>query len=186
MSTPNDVLEYLDSLLADLEADERDAQQRLDEVQQRVQSLRTTRDYVATRQRAPGISRSDLASVANGVVAPIGGAAVQRSTWARKLQGLKQYEALRRIAEENEGHIVNASEARDILIAAGLVHGKPRNAGSHLYNLLKDSEEFEKVSPGNFRLRSKAPLFDQSATNDPYEFHRDALAEQEFRQPRMA
>lgn len=69
---------------------------------------------------------------------------------ARKVRGLTQIEALKRIAQANEG-IVRTIEAKPVFIKAGLSKGSPRNIGSHLYHLLDASPEFEKVGTGVFR-----------------------------------
>jgi len=44
----------------------------------------------------------------------------------------------------------NASAAARLLIQAGLSKSKPRNLTSSLYNLMKSSDEWERVSPGTF------------------------------------
>ncbi len=71
--------------------------------------------------------------------------------WKEKLRGLKHLEALRRIAQGNGG-LVKVTEARNIMISAGLITGKPRNATSHLYNIMDNSPLFEKHAPGTYRL----------------------------------
>ncbi len=68
---------------------------------------------------------------------------------ARKIRGLKQIDALRHIAQLNEG-IVRTIEIKPVFIKAGLTKGSPRNIGSHLYHLLDRSPEFEKIAPGTF------------------------------------
>ncbi|MGH2561635.1 MAG: hypothetical protein ACRDJH_21415, partial [Thermomicrobiales bacterium] len=71
--------------------------------------------------------------------------------WARRLHGLTQYEALVRIAEDNDG-ILRTTDARDIFLRARIARGKPRNINGHIHHMLSRSDEFEKVAPGVFRL----------------------------------
>lgn len=69
----------------------------------------------------------------------------------RELEGLKQYEALKKIATLNGG-VVRVAEAKRLLLAAGLSKARPQNLVSHIHNLLKESDEFEWESRGTFRL----------------------------------
>ena len=82
--------------------------------------------------------------------------------WTQLLSGLTQRAALRRIAEENGG-VLNTAEAGRILVAAGLVTGNPRYAGSHLYNIVKKSPHFAYIAPGTFRLTAPAAPSDPPA-----------------------
>ncbi len=68
----------------------------------------------------------------------------------RKVRGLTQIEALKRIAQHSDG-IVRTIEAKPVFIKATLTKGNPKHVGSHLYHLLDDSPEFEKIAPGTFR-----------------------------------
>lgn len=76
--------------------------------------------------------------------------------WKRMLHGLTHIQALHRIAEENNGN-VRVTEAKRILIAAGLAKGKPKNVPSQIYHLLLTSDQFEKSEPGVFRLVAGTP-----------------------------
>lgn len=63
-----------------------------------------------------------------------------------------QMQALKYIARHSDG-TVHYSEATDILVAAGMTHGKRRNIAAHLYNLMRNHpEEWEWISPGRFKL----------------------------------
>jgi hypothetical protein len=77
--------------------------------------------------------------------------------WAKRLAGLTQKDALRVIAQEYGG-LLKVTEAKRILVTYGLAKGKPRYVRGHLYNLLSESDEYEHVEPGVYRLReSDAP-----------------------------
>jgi hypothetical protein len=73
------------------------------------------------------------------------------SDWVQILGGMPQRAALRRIAQENGG-ILRTTEAGHILVAAGLITGNARYAGSHLYAIVMRSPHFERIAPGTFRL----------------------------------
>lgn len=75
--------------------------------------------------------------------------------WTQLLRSMSQRAALRRIAQENGG-ILRTTDAGRILVAAGLVTGNARYAGSHLYNIVKKSPHFEYIAPGTFRLVAAA------------------------------
>lgn len=76
--------------------------------------------------------------------------------WASRLRGLTQYEALVRIAKDNGG-VLRISDARDILIKAGLSKGSPRNVYGSIYNKLRLSDEFAWISEGTYRLIFASP-----------------------------
>ncbi|MDQ3044592.1 MAG: hypothetical protein M3R06_05495 [Chloroflexota bacterium] len=78
-----------------------------------------------------------------------------------QLKGSTQPEALIKIAQYYDGTLRTA-EAKQILIKARLITGNPKNALSHLYALLRDTDrfkhldgDFEKIDPGVFRLVPK-------------------------------
>jgi hypothetical protein len=63
-----------------------------------------------------------------------------------------QMKALKYIARHSDG-TVHYSEATDILIGAGMTHGKRRNVAAHLYNLMHNHpEDWEWIAPGRFKL----------------------------------
>ena len=68
-----------------------------------------------------------------------------------------QSEALKYIARYSDG-TVSYNDARDLLIAAKMTHGKARNVASHIHKIMADSDEWEKVSPGVFRLVNKRKI----------------------------
>ncbi len=71
-------------------------------------------------------------------------------SWAKKLYGLKQIEALRVIAQENGGTIRTA-DAKRIFLEAGLAKGTPKHVAPHIYHMLQAAEDFERVAPGTFQ-----------------------------------
>ena len=72
-------------------------------------------------------------------------------SWAKKLHGLKQIEALRVIARENGGTIRTA-DAKRIFLEAGLAKGAPRHVAPHIYHMLQGADDFERVAPGTFQM----------------------------------
>lgn len=73
--------------------------------------------------------------------------------WVRKLRGLSQSEAMLRIAEERDG-VLRITEAKEILLGAKMIKGNPKHAYGHLVTLVKNSDLYDKVAPGTWRLRS--------------------------------
>lgn len=71
--------------------------------------------------------------------------------WSRRLRGLTQRQALVRIAQDNGG-VIRTTDVRDIFIRVGLAKGNPRNVNGHVHHILTQSDSFERVSPGTFRL----------------------------------
>lgn len=69
-----------------------------------------------------------------------------------KFQGMTQFQALKKMAQENKGY-VRPTDAIPALRDAGLIKGKQKNAMPHLYNQLEKSDEFERIAPGTFRLK---------------------------------
>lgn len=72
-------------------------------------------------------------------------------SWAKKLHGLKQVEALRVIARENGGTIRTA-DAKRIFLEAGMAKGAPKHVAPHIYHMLQAAEDFERVAPGTFQM----------------------------------
>lgn len=66
------------------------------------------------------------------------------------LKGKTQLEALKMIAQSHAGQL-RATEARRLLIKAGLIR-TPKNAASIIFNVIKKSGLFERMSPGVYRL----------------------------------
>lgn len=64
-----------------------------------------------------------------------------------------QIEAVKIMARQSNG-VVNITQAADTLIRAGRSTGKRRNLVSGLHNILSNSDEWEWVSPGNFKLKN--------------------------------
>lgn len=71
------------------------------------------------------------------------------------LRGLKQVEALTKIAEHYGGQF-QSSVAKKLLIQAGLI-SNPKNAGNILYAVTQRSGKFERVEPGVYRLIGHKP-----------------------------
>lgn len=96
----------------------------------------------------PSVVQHDFAEVARVITS-----VPQRapSGWARRLRGFTHHEALIQIAEDSGG-IVRTKDATDIIINAGLSKGHARNVYRSVLSLLTQSDEFEKVEKGTYRL----------------------------------
>ncbi len=71
------------------------------------------------------------------------------------LRGLKQVEALVKIAEHGGG-IIRSAEAKALLLQAGLI-SNPKNAANILFSVMQRSGKFERVEPGVYRLIGASP-----------------------------
>lgn len=71
-----------------------------------------------------------------------------------KVRPLTNHDILVQMAKANGG-VVRVSEAKTALLASGRITGKPQNAYGHLRHLLDDSEDFEQIAPGTFRLLAR-------------------------------
>ena len=71
-------------------------------------------------------------------------------TVASSFKGMTQRKALVEIARRNGGN-VRVSEAKRLLISAGLIKN-PKKGWGIVYTTLSRSSEFEKIGPGEFRL----------------------------------
>lgn len=140
MTMQNGFKSHILQLIADQRAEKRklegSIQEQLEKVESRISALETTLDIYEESNRFPS-KRSKF---------PVSPEEVRANTRT-------QMEALRFIARHNEGK-VNYAQARDILVEARMTKGKSRNVASHLYNLMAESDEWKKVSPGTFRLKS--------------------------------
>jgi hypothetical protein len=134
-SAVNEVLALLAELRAQEEAIMKEVEDRLVYVRNRIAATETVLEML-TGNSGQDEARS-LPTTTNG--------------WAQKLKGLTQVQALVRMAQENEG-VVRVRDARRIFMATGLAKGKPKYVGPHLYHILKDAEQFERVAPGTFKL----------------------------------
>jgi hypothetical protein len=68
-----------------------------------------------------------------------------------RLKGLNHADAVVAIAKHNGG-IVRTQEAKRIMIKAGIM-SRTKNSTNMAHNAIKRSERFEKVSPGEYRLK---------------------------------
>lgn len=68
-----------------------------------------------------------------------------------------QSEALKYIARHTDGTVCY-NDARDLIIAAKMTHGKAQNVASHIYKIMANSDEWERVAPGVFRLVNKSRI----------------------------
>ena len=68
-----------------------------------------------------------------------------------KLRGLSQPQALLAIAKHNNG-LVKTQEAKRLMIVAGIMR-PTKNSTGVTYNLIKRSEKFVRVGPGEYRLK---------------------------------
>jgi hypothetical protein len=80
-----------------------------------------------------------------------------------KLRNLTQVQALVVIAKHNDG-IVRAQEAKRLLIKAGVMR-QTKNSTNVIHAVIIRSEKFERVRPGEYRLKTDSP--DQGIMTGP-------------------
>jgi hypothetical protein len=71
------------------------------------------------------------------------------------LRGLKQVEALTKIAQHSGGQF-QTTVAKKLLLQAGLI-SNPKNANNILFSVIQRSGKFERVEPGVYRLIGQKP-----------------------------
>lgn len=72
-----------------------------------------------------------------------------------KIRNMTQVQALVTIARHNNG-IVRAQEAKRLLIRAGVMR-QTKNSTNIIHAVIVRSEKFEKVKPGEYRLKAEEP-----------------------------
>jgi hypothetical protein len=73
-------------------------------------------------------------------------------THIAKLRGMTQLDAIITIAKDNGG-IVRAQEAKRLMIKAGIMRNT-KNATNMTHNVFSRSDRFERIGPGEFKLKS--------------------------------
>lgn len=136
-----------------LDARQTELQGELEDVTRKLESVSTTLallDGSTTMPLAHGVA------VARPVTASID---------VTSLRGLKQVEALVKIAQHNGGQIRTA-DAKRLFLQSGLIKN-PKNANNILFSVIQRSGKFERIEPGLYRLVGDKPerpdrLFPQS------------------------
>jgi len=72
------------------------------------------------------------------------------------LRGMKQLDALRKIAQQGGGTL-QTTTAKRLLLQAGLIKN-PKNANNILFSVINRSGLFERVEPGVYRLKVEKPV----------------------------
>lgn len=72
-----------------------------------------------------------------------------------KIRNMTQVQALVTIAKHNNG-IIHAQEAKRLLIKAGVMR-QTKNSTNIIHAVIVRSEKFEKVKPGEYRLKEFSP-----------------------------
>src|ERR1022692_242249 len=75
-----------------------------------------------------------------------------------KIRNMTQVQALVTIAKHNNG-IIYAQEAKRLLIKAGVMR-QTKNSTNIIHAVIVRSEKFEKVKPGEYRLKELSPKTD--------------------------
>ncbi|SRR6266849_561455 len=140
--SPNTVVE-LEQLLKTLESDREELKKRVEEqladYERRIAALLMTLGMVIV--------------TADGTNNEASGPKLTRNDLRTRFEGLSQFEAMVKLAEDSPKRTVRPTDVAPILQGAGLAKGDKANLVSHLYRMLRESQRFEKVAPGSFRLK---------------------------------
>jgi hypothetical protein len=83
------------------------------------------------------------------------------SIFASDLKGLTQLEALTKIAKANNNRL-KLITAKDLLLRAGVTKSR-KNANNIIFNVIKRSELFKRVAPGEYELVQESSSQDDGA-----------------------
>ena len=86
-----------------------------------------------------------------------------------------QREALKEIARQSQG-VVRVREVPSVLKAAGLSNAKPASISSTSYNIMSNSDDWEYVEPGKFRLVNYTPEEIPATTPPPPAEHSQEMS----------
>jgi hypothetical protein len=81
---------------------------------------------------------------------------------ATKLRGMTQLSAVIAIAKSNGG-VVRAQDAKRLMIKAGIMSAT-KNATNMTHNVILRSERFERIAPGEYKLKDSEHESDESFT----------------------
>jgi len=126
-----------------LDARQTELQGELEDVTRKLESVSTTLALLDGSTTMPVAHRVGLTRAASV------------SIDIASLRGLKQVEALTKIAQHNGGQ-VRTSLAKKLLLQAGLIKN-PKNANNILFSVIQRSGKFERVEPGVYRLIGDKP-----------------------------
>ncbi len=126
-----------------LDARQTELQGELEDVTRKLESVSTTLALLDGSTTMPVAHRI---AVARPVAASIDIAS---------LRGLKQVEALTKIAQHGGGRL-RTVDAKKLMLQAGLIKN-PKNANNILFSVIQRSGKFERVEPGVYRLIGDKP-----------------------------
>jgi hypothetical protein len=142
-STVGELEELLGTLESERHIIRKRIEDQLEELERRIAAVQLTLGLLAVTENRPVVHVTSIRPSSNG--------------WVNRLEGLTHYEALVKLAEDSHKRTVRPTDAAPILQKAGLAKGTSRNLVPHLYRMLRESSQFEKVAPGTFRLTLGQP-----------------------------
>ena len=126
-----------------LDARQTKLQRELEDVTRKLQSVSMTL----------ALLDDDSTPTAEVLAAPHHG--VSGSIDVASLRGMKQAEALTKIAQ-HEGGLLRTATAKRLFLQAGLIK-TPKNANNIIFSVVNRSGLFERVEPGVYRLAGEKP-----------------------------
>ncbi len=139
-------------VLAGLQADQKTLEKRLENLRKPIAQLEADLEHIkgaiAFRLRnASNTASNAMLEVADAITE------VMATIPSSRLKGLNHADAVVAIAKYNGG-VVRTQDAKRIMIKAGIM-SKTKNSTNMAHNAIKRSGKFEKVSPGEYRLKSE-------------------------------
>ena len=142
-----------DSLLAKLRADEKELEVRLEkmrrpflELEADLEHIKGTVAFYERKATEAANAAAELAPLAESLATP-------DSIPLSRLKSLSHSDAVIAIAKHNGG-VVRTQEAKQLMIKAGIM-SKTKNSTNMAHNAIKRTGRFERVSPGQYRLKTK-------------------------------
>ncbi len=151
MSTNDKTYNDLVTLRDRLDARQSELQAELEDVTRKLDSVSTTLallegDVMPLSHRVAVSIPASYPAQSPGIATPVDVAS---------LRGMKQIEALTKIAQHSGGQL-RTSIAKRLMLQAGLIKN-PKNANNILFSVIQRSGKFERVEPGIYRLIGPKP-----------------------------
>jgi hypothetical protein len=160
MVEASEMIAGLSKRLTRLKAEETACQEQLASLREKIAYIQGTLAILSEESATRSVPLTGVVHVySQGPITAIGQVkednppGLRPEEWRRRLQGLTQYQMLVTLAQGSDG-VVRSAEATHLLFALGKARGNKRNTNKHLYHLLESSEDFERIAPGTFRLKS--------------------------------
>ncbi len=150
-------------IVSQLRADEKTIQEKLEKMRKPIAQLEADlqclQGAIAFYQRNASNNSGKLVELEEAITEAM--ATIPTS----RLKGLSHSDAVIAIAKYNGG-VVRTQEAKRLMIKAGIM-SRTKNSNNMAHNAIKRTERFERVSPGEYRLKSGPQIIDVKTEEEP-------------------